>query len=55
MWIAGRQRLILHQAEKNLQVHSWIFPTAEKLQKFSLIIFEYENQLIRQKLDTVVT
>ena len=52
-WV--RQRLILHQAEKNLQNAQLDFSKQLENYKNSLIIFEYENQLIRQKLDTVVT
>jgi len=52
-WV--RQRLILHQAEKNLQSSQLDFSKQLENYKNSLIIFEYENQLIRQKLDTVVT
>ncbi|MCX6281976.1 MAG: hypothetical protein NTU51_08430 [Bacteroidetes bacterium] len=52
-WV--RQRLILHQAEKNLQSAQLDFSKQLENYKNSLIIFEYENQLIHQKLDTVVT
>jgi hypothetical protein len=52
-WI--RQRLILHQAGKNLQSSQLDFSKQLENYKNSLIIFEYENQLIHQKLDTVVT
>ncbi|MCX6286560.1 MAG: hypothetical protein NTY96_05550 [Bacteroidetes bacterium] len=52
-WV--RQRLILHQAEKNLQSSQLDFSKQLENYKNSLIIFEYENQLIHQKLDTVVT
>jgi len=52
-WV--RQRLILHQAEKNLQNSQADFTKQLENYKNSLIIFEYENQLIRQKLDTVVS
>ncbi len=52
-WV--RQRLILHQAEKNLQSSQLDFSKQLENYKNSLIIFEYENQLIRQKLDTVIT
>jgi hypothetical protein len=52
-WV--RQRLILHQAGKNLQSTQLDFSKQLENYKNSLIIFEYENQLIHQKLDTVVT
>lgn len=52
-WV--RQRLILHQAEKNLESSQLDFSKQLENYKNSLIIFAYENQLIRQKLDTVVT
>jgi len=52
-WV--RQRLILHQAEKNLQSSELDFSKQLENYRNSLIIFEYENQLIRQKLDTIVT
>ena len=52
-WV--RQRLILHQAGKNLQSSQLDFSKQLENYKNSLIIFEYENQLIHQKLDTVVT
>ncbi len=52
-WV--RQRLILHQAEKNLPGSQLDFSKQLENYKNSLIIFEYENQLIQQKLDTVVT
>ena len=52
-WV--RQRLILHQAGKNLQSSQLDFSKQLENYKNSLIIFEYENQLIHQKLDTLVT
>ena len=52
-WV--RQRLILHQAEKNLQGSALDFSKQLENYKNSLIIFEYENLLVRQKLDTVIT
>ena len=52
-WV--RQRLILHQAEKSLPGSQLDFSKQLENYKNSLIIFEYENQLIQQKLDTVVT
>jgi hypothetical protein len=52
-WV--RQRLILHHAEKNLQSSQLDFSKQLENYKNSLIIYEYENQLIHQKLDTVVT
>jgi len=52
-WV--RQRVILHQAEKNLQSSQIDFSKQLENYKNSLIIFEYENQLLHQKLDTVVS
>jgi hypothetical protein len=52
-WV--RQRLILHQAEKNLENNDIDFTKQLENYRNSLIIFEYENALIRQKLDTIVT
>lgn len=52
-WI--RQTLLLHQAQSNLTDEQQDF--AKQLEDYqnSLIIYEYESKLIRQKLDTVVT
>ena len=52
-WV--HQRLILHQAEKNLQSSDLDFSKQLENYKNSLIIFEYENLLVHQKLDTVIT
>lgn len=52
-WV--RQRLILHQAEMNLQGAELDFSKQLENYRNSLVIFEYENHLVRQKLDTVVT
>jgi hypothetical protein len=52
-WV--RQRLILHQAEKNLGTTEIDFTKQLENYRNSLVIFEYENALIRQKLDTIVT
>jgi hypothetical protein len=52
-WV--RQRLILHQAEKNLETKDIDFTKQLENYRNSLITFEYENALIRQKLDTIVT
>lgn len=51
-WV--RQRLILHQAEKNLQSADLDFSKQLENYKNSLIIFEYENMLVHQKLDTLI-
>lgn len=52
-WI--RQRLIFEQAEKNLTGSQMDFSKQLDDYKNSLIIYAYENELVRQKLDTVVT
>lgn len=52
-WI--RQRLILAQAEKNLASAQKDFTRQLANYKASLTIYAYENELVRQKLDTVVT
>jgi hypothetical protein len=52
-WI--RQRLILRQAENNLTSEQMDFSRQLEDYKNSLIIFEYENALVRQKLDTLIT
>jgi hypothetical protein len=52
-WI--RQRLIIQQAEKNLSDEQLDFSMQLENYKNSLVIYEYENALIRQKLDTLVT
>jgi hypothetical protein len=52
-WI--RQRLVIHQAEKNLSEAQMDFSRQLENYKNSLIIYEYENALIRQNLDTLIT
>ena len=54
-WI--RQRLILHKAELNLTDKSRYIGIEKQLQDYrnSLINYAYKKELIRQKLDTVVT
>jgi hypothetical protein len=52
-WI--RQRLVIHQAEKNLAKEQMDFTRQLENYRNSLIIYEYENELVKQKLDTVVT
>ena len=52
-WI--RQKLIIHQAEKNLTEAEMDFTRQLENYKNSLIIYEYENALIRQNLDTLIT
>jgi len=52
-WV--RQNLIIHQAEKNLTGDQMDFSKQLEDYKNSLIIFEYENALVRQKLDTLIT
>jgi hypothetical protein len=52
-WI--RQRLVIHQAEKNLTGSQMDFTQQLENYKNSLIIYAYENELVKQKLDTLVT
>ena len=52
-WV--RQKLIIHQAENNLTAQQMDFSKQLDSYKNSLIIFEYEKELVNQKLDTVVT
>jgi hypothetical protein len=52
-WV--KQRLILHQAEKNLQSEEMDFTKQLENYRNSLVIFEYENHLVHQKLDTIVS
>ena len=52
-WI--NQRLLIHQAENNLSDEQMDFTVQMENYKNSLIIFEYENELVKQKLDTVVS
>jgi hypothetical protein len=51
-WI--RQRLILQNAEKNLSPDKTDFTRQMEEYKNSLIIYAYENELVKQKLDTLV-
>jgi hypothetical protein len=52
-WV--RQQLVIQQAEKNLSDEQMDFTRQLDNYRNSLVIFEYENELVRQKLDTVVT
>ncbi|MFC2100624.1 hypothetical protein ACFLRZ_02220 [Bacteroidota bacterium] len=52
-WIL--KRLVLEQAEKNLTDEQMNFQKQLKDYRNSLVIYEYESKLIRQKLDTVVS
>jgi hypothetical protein len=52
-WV--HQRLIIHQAEKNLSGEQMEFSQQLENYRNSLIIFAYENELVKQKLDTLVT
>jgi len=52
-WI--HQRLVIHQAEQNLSNAQMDFTQQLEDYKNSLIIYAYENELVRQKLDTLVT
>lgn len=52
-WI--RQKLIIRQAENNLSSDQMSFEKQIEDYKNSLIIYEYESELVREKLDTVVS
>jgi hypothetical protein len=52
-WI--RQEVLLRHAESNLEENRKDFSKQLELYRNSLIIYEYESELIRQKLDTVVS
>jgi len=52
-WI--HQRLIIHQAEQNLTSAQMDFTQQLDNYKNSLIIYTYENELVKQKLDTLVS
>jgi hypothetical protein len=51
-WI--HQRLVIHQAEQNLTSAQMDFTQQMDNYKNSLIIYAYENELVRQKLDTLI-
>jgi hypothetical protein len=52
-WV--RQQLIIQQAKKNLTSAQMDFTQQLENYKNSLIIFAYENALVRQNLDTLIT
>ena len=52
-WI--RQQLLLRQASKNLSAEQQDFSRQLENYRNSLIIYEYENALLKQNLDTLVT
>lgn len=52
-WI--HQRLVIHKAEQNLTSDQMDFSQQLDNYKNSLIIYAYENELVKQKLDTLVT
>jgi hypothetical protein len=52
-WI--RQKLVLHQAENNLTGEQMDFSRQLENYRNALIIYEYENALVKQKLDTLIT
>jgi hypothetical protein len=52
-WV--RQQLVIAQAEKNLSSEEKDFSKQLEDYKNSLIIFQYESKLIKQKLDTTVS
>jgi hypothetical protein len=51
-WI--RQQLVIHQAQQNLSSEQMDFTQQLDNYKNSLIIYAYENELVKQKLDTLV-
>jgi len=52
-WI--KQKLIIHYAEENLSSKQKDFDKQLDDYKNSLIVYAYEKELIRQKLDTIIT
>jgi hypothetical protein len=52
-WV--RQKLLIAKAMKNLSADQMDFSKQLEDYKNSLIVFEYENALVKQKLDTIVT
>lgn len=52
-WI--RKQLVIHQAENNLSSDQMEFSRQLDNYKNSLIIYAYENALVRQKLDTLIS
>lgn len=52
-WV--RQQIVLRQAEKNLKSGQMDFEKQLEAYKNSLVIFEFESNLIKQNLDTTVT
>ncbi|MFA6950500.1 MAG: hypothetical protein WCQ70_07440 [Lentimicrobiaceae bacterium] len=52
-WIRGQ--IMLQQAEKNLTEDQKDFKDQLETYRNSLIIYAYESELVRQKLDTVIT
>ncbi|MBK7212298.1 MAG: hypothetical protein IPH88_03145 [Bacteroidales bacterium] len=52
-WI--KQELLLHQAESNLSDEQMNFEKQVQQYRNSLVIFQYESELIRQKLDTTLS
>lgn len=52
-WI--RQELLLHQAEANLSDEQMNVEKQVELYRNSLVIFQYESELVKQKLDTNIS
>ncbi|MDP4281424.1 MAG: hypothetical protein Q8867_04670 [Bacteroidota bacterium] len=52
-WV--RQQVVIYQASNNLTKDQMDFSRQLENYKNSLIIYEYENELVKQKLDTLVT
>ena len=52
-WI--RQQILIHQAENNLSEDQKNFTEQLENYRNSLVVFQYETELIKQKLDTIVS
>lgn len=52
-WV--RRKALIHQAEKNLTKEQTDFSGQLEDYRNSLVVYTYENELVRQKLDTVIS
>lgn len=52
-WV--RKKLLIHQAESNLAQNQKDFTRQLEEYRSSLVVYAYENELVRQKLDTLVS
>jgi hypothetical protein len=52
-WV--RKKLLIHQAESNLADNQKDFTRQLEEYRSSLVVYAYENELVRQKLDTLVS